>query len=95
MHNLAGAYRLMGRHDEAIRTGKKAIEREPSDQIAWIGLVASYSLAGRMEEARAAAQEIPRLNPKFSVERWAKTNPYIDKTVVQQWAEAFRAAGLK
>jgi len=95
LHNLAGAYRLMGRHDEAIRIGKKAIEREPSDQIAWIGLVASYSLAGRMEEARAAAQEIPRLNPKFSVEGWAKTNPYIDKTVVQQWAEAFREAGLK
>ena len=37
-----------------------------------IGLTASYSLAGRMEVARAQAAEVLKINPKITLEDIAK-----------------------
>jgi hypothetical protein len=43
----------------------------------YIIMAACYILSGRMEEARAAAAEVIRLNPKFSLEQFPriKTQP--------------------
>jgi adenylate cyclase len=93
--NLAGALRDSGQYDEAIAVAKKAIEREPDDLVAYVLLASSYGLAGRMEEANAAANEVLRINPKFSIERFMSIFPLKDPAARESVAEALRKAGLK
>jgi len=89
------ALRDSGRYDEAITLQKKAIEREPNDTFAYMVLASSYQLAGRDDEARAAAKELLRVNPAFSLERLAKTTPHKDREMAERFIEALRKAGLK
>lgn len=89
------ALRDSGRYEEAIAVAKKAVEQEPKDTIAYMVLASSYQLAGREEEARAAAGELLRINPAFSLERLAKTTPHKDRAVAERFIEALRKAGLK
>jgi adenylate cyclase len=84
-----------GQYDEAISLMKKAIEREPNDTIAYVVLATSCQLAGREEEARTAAKELLRINPRFSLERFAQTTPHKDPAVTERVIEALRKAGLK
>jgi adenylate cyclase len=74
--NLATAYRVMGSYEEAIEWAKKAVERQPTNHFAHLVLTGSYSLAGREGESKAEADQVLRTNPKFSLERFAKVNPY-------------------
>jgi adenylate cyclase len=64
---LGHALRNAGRPEEAVSSYKKALQRAPDHLIAHIGLVVTYSVMGREEEARAEAQEVLRINPKFSL----------------------------
>ena len=89
------ALRHSGQYDEAIALLKKAIEREPNDLIAYLSLTSTFGMAGRMEEARAAAKEVLRINPRFSVERYEKTVPFKDKAAKDQLIDGLRKAGLK
>jgi tetratricopeptide (TPR) repeat protein len=89
------ALRHSGQYDETIALAKKAIEREPNDLIAYIGLTSTFVMAGRMDEARAAAKEVLRINPSFSVERYEKMLPFKDKTAKDRIIDALRKAGLK
>jgi hypothetical protein len=47
-----------------------------------------------MEEARLEADEIMKLNPKFSLERLEKSIPYKNPEVKKRYIEALRNAGL-
>jgi adenylate cyclase len=89
------ALRDSGRYDEAIALQKKAIEREPNDTLAYVVLASSCQLAGREEEAHAAAKELLKINPAFSLERLAKTTPHKDREVAERFIDALRKAGLK
>jgi len=66
-HNLGAAYSLEGRDEEAITFYRKALEQEPNNQVALSGLITSYSLADRLEEARGVVEELFRLNPKYCI----------------------------
>ncbi|MGD8985330.1 MAG: tetratricopeptide repeat protein [Desulfobacteraceae bacterium] len=88
------ALRDSGRYEEAIAMQKKAIEQEPNDLIAHIALTSSYSLAGRDAEARVAAQEVLRLDPKFSLTRWEKLVVQKDRHAVKSIMDGLRKAGL-
>ena len=52
--------REAGHYEEAIAVTKKAIDREPNDLLANIGMTVHYTYAGRMEKARAAAKGGPQ-----------------------------------
>jgi adenylate cyclase len=92
--NLATIYRESGHYEKAIEASKKALQCEPNTQIPHITLAISYIRLGREEEARAAAAEILRINPKFSLERYAKILPY-PQPVADRIVEDLRKAGLK
>jgi hypothetical protein len=47
------------------------------------------------EEARNAAQELLRIDPKFSARRLAQTMTYKDPTVATRALELMNKAGLK
>lgn len=50
---------------------------------------------GREQEARAEAAEVLRLNPKFSVDNYAKRLPTKDQSRIDNIIEALHKAGLK
>jgi adenylate cyclase len=93
MH-LGFAYCNLGRYEEAITALKRAILIEPKNAGAHRGLTASYSLAGREEDARAAAKELLRVDPNFSLMRYEKISPY-NKALRERLIEALSKAGLK
>ena len=93
---LGVPYLMMGQYVEAIAAFKKAISISLEYMYAHINLTASYSEAGRMEEARAEAAEVLRINPKTSLEDIAK-NGYFNyrKVDKERFINALRKAGLK
>jgi adenylate cyclase len=95
LYNLSGAYRMAGRYDEAIEMAKRGIQRAPGNLSSYIGLAAALSRAGRYDEARAAAAEVLKINPKFSLERYAKILPLRDQSYIDRTIDALRKAGLK
>jgi TolB-like protein len=92
--SLGMAHIGVGRYDEAITYYRRATDREPDDLIAQLGLVSACIRAGRVEEARAAAKEILRINPKFSVEQHTRRQPMKDPAARENFAQILRKAGL-
>jgi adenylate cyclase len=92
---LSEAYRLAGRFDEAVQKARKAVEWEPKNQFTHLSLASACILAGREEEARAEAAEVLRINPKFSLDNYAKIVPYKDQSETDKVINALRKAGLK
>jgi Flp pilus assembly protein TadD len=44
----------LGRFEEAIEAGKRAVELRPNDQIGWTSLSLFFNRAGNIKEAEAA-----------------------------------------
>ncbi|WP_300457314.1 adenylate/guanylate cyclase domain-containing protein [Desulfobacula sp.] len=86
------ALRLSGQHEEAVALLKKAIGQEPNDLLAHLMLAVSASMGGFDEEAQAAAKEILRIDPQFSVKRL--TAPFKDKIHMKNACAALNKAGL-
>jgi adenylate cyclase len=93
--NFGAAYRMMGPFEEALSMYKKAIQLTPNSAPAYQNLAAAYGLMGREEEAGAAAAELLRINPRFSVEYIAKTCPHERPADTEQLVQGLRKAGLK
>ena len=91
---LANSYRESGQYEKAIEASKKALQREPNTQFAYIHMAVSYIRLGQEKEARAAAAEILRINPKFSLERYAKMLPF-PQPIADLVINDLRKAGLK
>jgi hypothetical protein len=53
-----------------------------------------YSLSGRDEKAQAEADEVLRINPKFTLESWTKKLRYKNKDDRERFIAALRKAGL-
>jgi len=95
LYSLGISYTLMGQYNEAITWCEKAVRREPNSLFARLFLAAAYSRAGRNEEARIEAAEVLRINPKFSLEKFAKSVTYKNQEDVERTVSALRKAGLK
>ena len=83
-----------GRFEEAVSAYKKALQRAPNNIIAHLGLASAYIAMGREKEARVEAAEVLRINPKFSLDNYAKTLPYKDQSRIDRYIGALRKAGL-
>jgi adenylate cyclase len=92
---FANALRDAKRFEEAVSEYRKALQREPNNIFAHTNLAGTYIMMGREKEARAEAAEVLRINPKFSVDFWAKAIPYKDQSVTDKYIDALRKAGLK
>jgi len=92
---LVTAYRLSGQYKEAIEIGKEALRQVPNNINIYLQLTATYSMMGHEEEARAAAAEVMKINPKFSLEWYAKTIYFKNQNDIDKTIDALRKAGLK
>jgi tetratricopeptide (TPR) repeat protein len=95
LNNLATSYWMIGKYEEAIRFYKRLLQDQPDHLPGNIGLTASYSMMGRTEETRMQAAEVQRINPNFSLDRWAKTQRFRNKADGDRRIHALRMAGLK
>jgi adenylate cyclase len=93
--NLGHGYFLTGRYEEAIKTLKRILDRNPNFLPAHVFLAASYSELGRHEEARAEAAEVMKLSPQTSTEAWRQRIPYKDQAVLERLFDGLRKAGVK
>ena len=93
---FGNTFRNMGRYEEAVSTYRKAIQITPNNIFSHLGLAASYSLMGREKDSRAEADEVLRINPKFSLDQYGKILLYYkDQSISVRIVAALRKAGLK
>ena len=89
---LGHAYRLLGRHDEAIAAFKSYQAREP--ERGRIDLVIIFSELERMDEARAEIARLLEAHPEFTISDWSKTQFYKNPARLNADMSALRRAGL-
>jgi tetratricopeptide (TPR) repeat protein len=89
------SYFLTDRYDDTINVCNEALKRWPQDIPERARLAMAYMALGREEEARKAAQELLRIDPKFSAQRFAQNMTYKDPTVATRALELMQKAGLK
>ena len=94
-YDLLGlAYRVNGQYEKAIEMCKKALSVSPDNVSAYITLAASYSFINRTEDASKAVEEILGIQPDFSLEYFANTQPYKNQEKLDKFINALRKAGL-
>ncbi len=93
--NLGMAYfQKGGECEEAIKACEEGLKRAPEGMIVHFMATTVYSACGKEKEARKAAKELLRINPKFSAESFAAKLPYKDPKEKEPVVEALRKAGL-
>ena len=93
---LGFACRHLGQYEEAVASYKKALQLYGADDLmAHLGLAGTYALMGREKEAHAEAAEVMRIDPKFSLESYARRLPYKDQKKIDDVVSPLRKAGLK
>ncbi|MGH6905267.1 MAG: adenylate/guanylate cyclase domain-containing protein [Geminicoccaceae bacterium] len=93
MH-LADGQRLLGQYEEAIENFRRSVELRSDFVPGHVWLAATYADLGRQVEAEAAAAQVLRLNPEFSISGYGGKVPYRDEAVLEQFRQGLRAAGL-
>ena len=92
LFGLGHAYCLTGQYEEAIKWCKKATLVAPDSYLPHLTMTVVYSMAGKDKKARAAASEVLRPNPKYSVSKHEKRATIFGK---EEYFQALRKAGLK
>ncbi len=84
----------MERYEEAINYLRKSLESNPKNTPVLAQLAFCYVVLEREEEARGVADEILKLNPKFSVNKLVERYPSRDQVLKQRMQGALLKAGL-
>jgi adenylate cyclase len=86
------AFIELGRFDEAILVGKKALRQRPGDSTAYRCLASAFAHIGSDAEARAAASRLLEVDPSFTISvNLARGVRYSNAKLL---IEGFRKAGL-
>jgi adenylate cyclase len=95
---LAMAYSMLGEHEKALESYNEllSLRRNTRGNIITplVGLAATCIFVGREDEARAYAEEVLEVNPKFSLEFFRTANFFKDPSQLRPTLEALRRAGL-
>ncbi len=86
--------RELGQYEEAVASHEQWRKRNSKSPNPHLALIYSYTLAGRLEDARTAATEVLKRQPEFSVDKWTKRAGFKNPEVVEKIATAMRQAGL-
>jgi adenylate cyclase len=88
---MAQAFIELGRFDEAIVAGKKALRKNPSHSPAYRCLASAFAHLRRDAEAREAAARLLEVDPTFTISGWiargGQSNSHLQ-------IEGIRKAGL-
>jgi len=85
---------LLKRYGEAVRLLRECASRLPNLQWPHLFLAAAYAQAGQLEEARAEAAEVLRVNPAFTIDSWKRLAVHKDPKDAEHRLDGLRKAGL-
>ncbi len=96
---LPPSYVLVGRYQEAIEACELMIDRSRKGEInplfAHVFLAEAYVGLGQLDKAREQAEEVLKINPKFSLESEKRLTAFKDPVYGERRLAALRKAGLK
>ena len=84
----------MGQHEEALAAFERARARNPKGVTVLVWLALTYADMDRMEEARAAAQDLLELTPSFSARGWVNARDIKDRAIPERFLATLRQLGL-
>ena len=88
------ALHLVGRKEEAVQSFKEAIVLNPHHVLPKAFLAAVYADLGRIDAAKAAADEVMRIDSKFSTTRLMQSHTLHDPARDDQFKTLMLQAGL-
>jgi adenylate cyclase len=94
-HALGLAYWMSGQNEKAIALYKKAVDQAPDSIMCRGFLTAIYISSGQEENAHAEAEEVLRIDPEFSIDKYARSKPFKNQADRERLMDALRKAGLK
>ena len=92
---LARAYYLCDRNEEAIAVAKEILNRNQDQLDALLILAYASTAINRVNDAHQAVREIIRVKPGFTLEEYAKSQPYRDPRILERIIQMLQMAGLK
>jgi adenylate cyclase len=95
LHVLGMSHYLVGRYEEALAAFTHSRDRYPDVWFPYVGLLLTSMQLGREGDARAAAAELLRRDPAFSLERYAAIQPYQNPADLTHELDILRQGGLK
>jgi adenylate cyclase len=91
---IGHAHYMLKRYPEAIPPLRECVWRMPNFRIAKLWLAAAYAQAGQLMEAQAAAADVRRIEPGFTIDRWKITAAYRNHQDAEHLFDGLRKAGL-
>jgi adenylate cyclase len=91
---MGNAYYMLGRYEEAVAMLRECAACIPNLRIAHLWLAASYSQLGQLTDASAAAADVFRIEPKFTISKWKQTAVYRNLEDAEHLCDGLRKAGL-
>lgn len=92
---LAGALFSSQRFEEAITAAKEALRYDRDYLDALVILAAASVAANHMEDAARIAGKIRMIQPDFTLEKFARTQPYKNPETLEQLLLMLRQSGLR
>jgi len=92
--NLGRDYYFLQQQDKAIESLEDAIFRNENYLNAHLYLAATYASIGQLDNASWEVEKVLVLDPEFSLNYWAKTQPYRSKARLERMVADLRKAGL-
>jgi adenylate cyclase len=88
------AHYMLRRYGDAVRLSRECTLRLPDFQVPHLWLAAAYAQLGQLEEARAAAAQVLRINPNFTIEKWKRIDILKKPEDVEHRMDGLRKSGL-
>jgi adenylate cyclase len=92
--NLGLSYLAVGNIEESERIYREVLNHHPNYVRAWIGLAVTLNRQGKSSEGQSAAKTVIALDPTFSSSEWAKSRPFQDDVLIQQFVSDLNAVGI-
>jgi adenylate cyclase len=91
---LGLAHYLLKQYSRALAPSRECAARAPNIRLGHLGLAAAYAQLGKLEEARAEAAELLRIDPKWTISKGARLLPFKRPADTEHFFGGLRNAGL-
>jgi len=90
-----GAARIfLGDHEEALADYRACLKKLPDEIWCNVNIIVPYVELGMIDEARAQARQVLRINPAFDAATAVQVVRIRDPVIREHWRESLRRAGL-
>jgi adenylate cyclase len=91
---LGMANYMLKRYEVSVRLLRECAHRKPHQQWPHVILATAYAQSGQLEEARAEAAVVLRINPGFTIDRYKRLLVYKNPEDFEHRLDGLRKAGL-